>query len=439
MGEVAPDVVPVSSSGHTDPPAESEHGGPTALEQLLAPAVAVGGFLNRRALVRATRAVPRTLQFVGNALWRGEVSESLPAPHLSLGLAAQVAMDEALLAMAMAPNRFPCPATTDGSPRSWPTPRRSSAHGLGGPAVDLPPHAAPAVRRGPHPQPRVGARSGVRAGVVGERVRPPRGGAGLGAVDGIRAQRHRDGGAAPPRDADPALGDRRPRVLHGVPLHGLPGPACPPAPPRARCERRPAGPAPPRRPPGHPGERRAVPLLRAHERRARPDPGRLGRPTPHRLDPVPGRHLHQPVRRVARRLHRRVAGRPGAGPRRRGGRHPGRRLPRAVPRTQPPSHPGTGDRAPHHGRHRRERLPRGVTTVLRPAGGPRPPLHLRRLRRPTGHTRPGAAPGRALGRSRGVVVRGQPRGLHVVRSGHRIRRGVAGRGGRDRVPRDEAA
>ena len=111
MGEVAPDMDPGEPSvppGTDDgPPAPA--GGPSTVEQLLAPAVAMGGFLNRRALVRATRAVPRTLHFVGNALWRGEVAESLPAPHLSIGLAAQVAMDEALLAIAMAPNRFPLP------------------------------------------------------------------------------------------------------------------------------------------------------------------------------------------------------------------------------------------------------------------------------------------------------------------------------------------
>jgi len=68
---------------------------------------AASGFLNRRALVRATRAVPRTLHYMGSALLSGEVSDSVPAPHLSLGLAAQVAMDEALLAMAMTPRRFP--------------------------------------------------------------------------------------------------------------------------------------------------------------------------------------------------------------------------------------------------------------------------------------------------------------------------------------------
>ncbi len=70
---------------------------------------AAAGFLNRRALARATRALPRTLHYVGSALLSGEVSDSVPAPHLSLGLAAQVAMDEALLAMAMTPRRFPLP------------------------------------------------------------------------------------------------------------------------------------------------------------------------------------------------------------------------------------------------------------------------------------------------------------------------------------------
>lgn len=116
MGEAAP----VDDPGHEPdvadgsgpapgPPDAGSSGGPSALEQLLAPAVAVGGFLNRRAMVRVTRAVPRTLHFMGNALWRGEVSDSLPAPHLSVGLAAQVALDEALLAVAMAPNRFPLP------------------------------------------------------------------------------------------------------------------------------------------------------------------------------------------------------------------------------------------------------------------------------------------------------------------------------------------
>jgi len=63
--------------------------------------------LDRRSLARATKAVPRTLGFVGRALLSGEVDEWVPRPSLTLGLAAQVALDEVLLAVAMTPNRFP--------------------------------------------------------------------------------------------------------------------------------------------------------------------------------------------------------------------------------------------------------------------------------------------------------------------------------------------
>ncbi len=80
---------------------------PSTVDRLTWPYHAVAGFVNRRALVRATRAVPRTLHFVGSALIRQQVADALPAPRMSLGLAAQVAMDEALLAMAMTPRRFP--------------------------------------------------------------------------------------------------------------------------------------------------------------------------------------------------------------------------------------------------------------------------------------------------------------------------------------------
>lgn len=68
---------------------------------------AVTKFLARRALVRATLAVPRTLRFVGASAISGEVAASVRAPSLSVGFAAGVAMDEALLAMAMTPSRFP--------------------------------------------------------------------------------------------------------------------------------------------------------------------------------------------------------------------------------------------------------------------------------------------------------------------------------------------
>jgi len=109
MGEVTRD--PDLRGVPPDPAASesSELPAPSTIERLTGPIRAVSGFLHRRSLVRATRAVPRTLHFLGSALWRGEVSESLPAPHLSVGLAAQVAMDEVLLAVAMTPSRFPLP------------------------------------------------------------------------------------------------------------------------------------------------------------------------------------------------------------------------------------------------------------------------------------------------------------------------------------------
>lgn len=64
-------------------------------------------FLGRRALARATFAVPRTARFVWSMFSMGEVADTVPAPRFSMGLAAQVAMDEALLAMALTPNKFP--------------------------------------------------------------------------------------------------------------------------------------------------------------------------------------------------------------------------------------------------------------------------------------------------------------------------------------------
>ena len=112
MGEIEPDAP--TSRHDTDPePAGADRGAPATPPGPLDPVTrsfrALVGFLHRRSVVRATRAIPRTLHFVGSALLRGEVSDSLPAPHLSVGLAAQVAMDEALLAVALTPRRFPLP------------------------------------------------------------------------------------------------------------------------------------------------------------------------------------------------------------------------------------------------------------------------------------------------------------------------------------------
>jgi len=89
-----------------DPTGQGQ-GSPSLAERVVGSYRAVLKFLGRRALARATLAVPRTLRFMGAAARSGEVSDGLAAPPLSLGFAAGVAMDEALLAMAMTPNRFP--------------------------------------------------------------------------------------------------------------------------------------------------------------------------------------------------------------------------------------------------------------------------------------------------------------------------------------------
>jgi hypothetical protein len=86
---------------------ESSGASPSLLDRAAGPYRSVMKFLGRRALARVTLAVPRTLRFIGATARSGEVSTSVPAPSLSLGLAAGVAVDEALLAMAMTPNRFP--------------------------------------------------------------------------------------------------------------------------------------------------------------------------------------------------------------------------------------------------------------------------------------------------------------------------------------------
>jgi hypothetical protein len=57
--------------------------------------------------VRAARAVPRTLQFLRTPITSGTVVGTVRAQRHSLGLAIGVAADEAFLAMAMAPSRFP--------------------------------------------------------------------------------------------------------------------------------------------------------------------------------------------------------------------------------------------------------------------------------------------------------------------------------------------
>ncbi|MGB3411013.1 MAG: alpha/beta hydrolase [Microthrixaceae bacterium] len=65
--------------------------------------------LESNALARAATAVPRTAKFVGATAYRQirGTAPGLPVPTISPALAAQVAMDETILAMALGPNLMP--------------------------------------------------------------------------------------------------------------------------------------------------------------------------------------------------------------------------------------------------------------------------------------------------------------------------------------------
>ena len=136
---------------------------------------ASSAFLHRRSVVRATRAIPRTFHFLGSALLRGEVSDSLPAPRLSVGLAAQVAMDEALLAVAMTPRRFPLP----GDYTRVASELAEADALLTGTGVDrgpplLPPDPPTPRRLRRVPEPGLGDGPRLRADELGQRLRTPR-------------------------------------------------------------------------------------------------------------------------------------------------------------------------------------------------------------------------------------------------------------------------
>ena len=201
-------------------------GSPSLAERVVGSYRAVMKFLGRRALARATLAVPRTLRFMGAAARSGEVSDGLAAPPLSLGFAAGVAMDEALLAMAMTPNRFPSTGRLRSSERR--ARRRPSVvleARLDRSARLLSPHPTPARCQGCRDEPRVGTGPGLRADHLRQRVLDTPRRARWRAVDGLRAQPSGDGCHRPsPRGAAP-VGRVRTRVLHGLPLHGLHGPA----------------------------------------------------------------------------------------------------------------------------------------------------------------------------------------------------------------------
>jgi len=101
-GPSSRDVSAVSVLPELTPPPS-----PPLVDRILGPYRTITRFLERRALVRAARAVPRTLRFMSATALNGTVAGEANAPRHSLGLAIGVAADEAFLAMAMAPSRFP--------------------------------------------------------------------------------------------------------------------------------------------------------------------------------------------------------------------------------------------------------------------------------------------------------------------------------------------
>jgi hypothetical protein len=80
---------------------------PSIVDRALGPYRSVTRFLERRALVRAARAVPRTVRFLAGATPLGGVAGTVGGPRHSPGLAVGVAADEAFLAISMAPSRYP--------------------------------------------------------------------------------------------------------------------------------------------------------------------------------------------------------------------------------------------------------------------------------------------------------------------------------------------
>ncbi len=89
------------------PPNSVVQGPPSLVQRAVRPYSTIMGLLGRLAIARVTRAVPRTLRFIGTTAKSGEVSAGVPRPRLSFGLAAGAALDETLLAMALAARRFP--------------------------------------------------------------------------------------------------------------------------------------------------------------------------------------------------------------------------------------------------------------------------------------------------------------------------------------------
>ncbi|MGO8872933.1 MAG: alpha/beta hydrolase family protein [Acidimicrobiales bacterium] len=85
----------------------ASHGSPSLVDRALGPYRMITRFLERRALVRVARAVPRALRFISTSALDGSVVDAVSSSRFAPLLAVGVAADEAFLAVAMAPSRFP--------------------------------------------------------------------------------------------------------------------------------------------------------------------------------------------------------------------------------------------------------------------------------------------------------------------------------------------
>ena len=94
------------SAGST-PPGAGVSASPSLVDRVTGPYRSVARFLERRAVVRAARAVPRSLRYMSATVRHGMGFGEGDAPRYSPGLVLGVAADEAFLAIAMAPSRFP--------------------------------------------------------------------------------------------------------------------------------------------------------------------------------------------------------------------------------------------------------------------------------------------------------------------------------------------
>ena len=103
---------PTSTSAPASAPASSPISSPASspaslVDLALGPYRTVARFLERRTLVRVARALPRALAYLTTPAVDGTVAEAVTSPRIAPLLAAGVAADEAFLAVALAPSRFP--------------------------------------------------------------------------------------------------------------------------------------------------------------------------------------------------------------------------------------------------------------------------------------------------------------------------------------------